>query len=46
MINNVTLTQIPNEKDKSVRCLGFYVDEKLNLKDHIKKVSHIVGLDT
>ena len=46
MLNNVTLTQIPNEKEKSVRCLGFYVDEKLNLKDHIIKVSHIVGLDT
>ena len=43
LINNVTLTQIPNEKEKSVRCLGFYIDEKLNLKDHIKKVSHKIS---
>ena len=32
---NSPIVQIPNQDDKSVRVLGFWIDERLNFKDHL-----------
>ena len=37
-IDGTKLVQYPNDKDKFIRTLGFFIDDKLNLKEHFKKV--------
>ena len=41
--NRVKIKQVPNEEEKSVRLLGFWIDEKMSLKEHFsvltKKIS-------
>ena len=37
-LDGTQLIQYPNDKDKFIRTLGFFIDDKLNLKEHFKKV--------
>ena len=36
-LDGTKLVQYPNDKDKFIRTLGFFIDDKLNLKEYFKK---------
>ena len=42
-VNDISITQVPNNSASSVRLLGFWIDEKLTLRDHFSKITNKIS---
>ena len=41
--DKISINQVPNNSASSVRLLGFWIDEKLTLRDHFSKITNKIS---